>query len=59
MLTIIFLLYFWETAVATARAKTPKTLLLVIESMLAEIEGLGFGSGNVARLDWWGDLKGK
>jgi hypothetical protein len=42
MLTIVGLLYLWEESVEWLRETVPKTLLPVVESILAEIGGLGF-----------------
>lgn len=42
MLVIVALLYTWETAIKLVRTRTPAPLLPVIESMLAEVGGLGF-----------------
>ncbi|CAB9497707.1 expressed unknown protein [Seminavis robusta] len=42
MLTIVGLLYIWEESVEWVRETVPKTLLPVVESILAEIGGLGF-----------------
>ena len=42
MLTIVALLYAWEESVEWVREKVPKSLLPVVESILAEIGGLGF-----------------
>jgi hypothetical protein len=42
MLTIVGLLYVWETAVEWAREHVSASLRPVIESILAEISGLGF-----------------
>ena len=42
MLSLIGLLFTWETFVETTREKLPKTLMPVVDSMLAEMGGLGF-----------------
>jgi hypothetical protein len=42
MLTIVGLLYLWETCVEWARENVSASLRPVIESILAEISGLGF-----------------
>jgi hypothetical protein len=42
MLIIVALLYLWEEAVVLARARLPATLMPVVDSMLAEMGGLGF-----------------
>ena len=42
MLTIVGLLYMWEESVEWVREAVPQTLLPVVESILAEIGGLGF-----------------
>lgn len=42
MLTIISLLFFWEKSVKWIRETVPPALLPVVESILAEIGGLGF-----------------
>lgn len=42
MLSIVALLYTWEEAVKSAREKLPSTLMPVVDSMLAEMGGLGF-----------------
>ena len=42
MLTIVGLLYLWETSVEYVRETIPKALKPVIESILGEIGGLGF-----------------
>lgn len=42
MITIVGLLYIWEESVEWLREAVPKTLLPVVESILAEIGGLGF-----------------
>eukprot|EP00539_Tryblionella_compressa_P003766 CAMPEP_0178748926 /NCGR_PEP_ID=MMETSP0744-20121128/9137_1 /TAXON_ID=913974 /ORGANISM="Nitzschia punctata, Strain CCMP561" /LENGTH=545 /DNA_ID=CAMNT_0020402305 /DNA_START=45 /DNA_END=1682 /DNA_ORIENTATION=- len=42
MVTIVSLLYLWEVSVEWVRESVPKTLLPVVESILAEIGGLGF-----------------
>jgi len=42
MLTIVGLLLAWEESVLTLREKLPTALLSVVDSMLAEMGGLGF-----------------
>lgn len=42
MLSLVFLLYAWEESVATAREKIGPTFTPVVDSMLAEMGGLGF-----------------
>lgn len=42
MLTIVGLLYGWEKSVEWIRRSLPKSLLPVVESILAEMGGLGF-----------------
>ena len=42
MLSIVALLFTWEEAVKSAREKLPATLMPVVDSMLAEMGGLGF-----------------
>jgi hypothetical protein len=42
MLTIVALLFLWEESVEWARETVPKSLMPVVESILAEIGGLGF-----------------
>ena len=42
MLSLIGLFFTWETFVETMREKLPKTLMPVVDSMLAEMGGLGF-----------------
>lgn len=42
MLTIVSLLYTWEKSVELVRETVPKVLLPVVESILAEMGGLGF-----------------
>ena len=42
MLTIVGLLYTWETTVEFIREKSPSEILPVFESILAEMGGLGF-----------------
>lgn len=42
MLSIVSLLYAWEETVAESRQKLPETLTPVVDSMLAEMGGLGF-----------------
>ena len=42
MLSIVALLFTWEETVKSAREKLPATLMPVVDSMLAEMGGLGF-----------------
>jgi hypothetical protein len=42
MLSIVALLFTWEEAVKSTREKLPATLMPVVDSMLAEMSGLGF-----------------
>lgn len=42
MLSIVALLFSWEEAVKSTREKLPATLVPVVDSMLAEMSGLGF-----------------
>ncbi|KAG7344177.1 hypothetical protein IV203_022185 [Nitzschia inconspicua] len=42
MLTIVGLLYMWEESVEWMRESVPKTIKPVVDSILAEIGGLGF-----------------
>ncbi|KAL3912594.1 MAG: hypothetical protein SGILL_006819, partial [Bacillariaceae sp.] len=42
MLSIVFLLLLWEESIALARTRLPPTLMPVVDSMLAEMGGLGF-----------------
>jgi hypothetical protein len=42
MLSLVALLYTWEEAVSIARTKLGPTLMPVVDSMLAEMGGLGF-----------------
>ena len=42
MLSIVMLLLAWEESVKTVRETVPQALLAVVESMLAEMGGLGF-----------------
>jgi len=42
MLSIVALLYTWEETIKTTREKLPATLMPVVDSMLAEMGGLGF-----------------
>jgi len=42
MVSIVALLYVWEETVKTVRERIPQTLFPVIDSMLAEMAGLGF-----------------
>ena len=41
-LTLVFLLYTWEESIKVARRKCGPTLMPVVDSMLAEMGGLGF-----------------
>ncbi|KAL7519852.1 hypothetical protein ACHAWX_004606 [Stephanocyclus meneghinianus] len=42
MTSIVSLLLAWENAIESIREKTPKPIMPVIDSMLAEVGGLGF-----------------
>ena len=42
MTSIVSLLVTWENAIENIRENTPKPIVPVIDSMLAEVGGLGF-----------------
>ena len=48
MLSIVALLQAWEEAIHKTRKTLPDTLMPVVDSMLAEVSGLGFIGVSVA-----------